>query len=139
MEALTEQLQLWKSLRHDLERARMLVELVRKREKLKREQVTSLISACTGKCLWNNKLMSSCFMQLRMAEEISRLRLIPSSVVMKRILAKLAAKDPADIFAEPVSPEEVSAQVSLVSFTIGLPPRFLIIPTSSSTPWTSRP
>lgn len=38
-EALTEQLGLWKSLRHDLERARMLVELVRKREKLKREQV----------------------------------------------------------------------------------------------------
>lgn len=39
MESLKEQLTLWKALRHDLERARLLVELVRKREKAKKKLV----------------------------------------------------------------------------------------------------
>ncbi len=82
-ELLGEQLTLWKNLRHDLERARMLVELVRKREKLKREQ-------------------------LRYQHMINDLQLRPLVVVMKRILDRLGRKDPADIFAEPVSVEEVS-------------------------------
>ncbi len=82
LEVISEQLTLWKNLRHDLERARMLVELVRKREKLKREQ-------------------------LRYLYMINDLQLRPLAMVMKRILDRLGRKDPADIFGEPVSSEEV--------------------------------
>lgn len=47
MESLKEQLTLWKALRHDLERARLLVELVRKREKAKKKLVRILsVSLC---------------------------------------------------------------------------------------------
>ena len=46
-----------------------------------------------------------------MSEETFRLRLTPLEVIMKRLLTRLAAKDPADIFAEPVPLEDVRESV----------------------------
>lgn len=46
-----------------------------------------------------------------MSEETFRLRLTPLEVIMKRLLTRLAAKDPADIFAEPVPLEDVRERV----------------------------
>ena len=49
-----------------------------------------------------------CFVQLRMSQQTNELQLCPLNTVMKRILDRLSRKDPADIFAETVNPEEAS-------------------------------
>ena len=48
-----------------------------------------------------------CPLQLRMSQQTNELQLCPLNTVMKRILDRLARKDPADIFAEVVNVEEV--------------------------------
>ena len=58
--------------------------------------------------------------QLRMLQQTSELQLRPLNVVMKRILDRLGRKDPANIFAEPVSLEEVSSLVPLHGLGMGL-------------------
>ncbi|XP_062931591.1 bromodomain-containing protein 1 isoform X6 [Cynocephalus volans] len=82
VKAAKEKLKYWQRLRHDLERARLLIELLRKREKLKREQVK--------------------------VEQIAmELRLTPLTVLLRSVLDQLQEKDPAKIFAQPVSLKEV--------------------------------
>ncbi|XP_027535039.1 bromodomain-containing protein 1 isoform X3 [Neopelma chrysocephalum] len=82
MQALKEKLKYWQRLRHDLERARLLIELIRKREKLKREQV-------------------------KIEQVAMELRLTPFTVLLRSVLDQLQEKDSARIFAQPVNLKEV--------------------------------
>ncbi|XP_062852526.1 bromodomain-containing protein 1 isoform X2 [Trichomycterus rosablanca] len=80
--ALKEQLKEWQRLRHDLERARLLLELIRKREKLKREE-------------------------MKLQQSIVELHLTPLSILLEAVLDQLQEKDQAKIFAQPVNLQEV--------------------------------
>ncbi|KAI4887824.1 hypothetical protein NFI96_006697 [Prochilodus magdalenae] len=80
--ALKEQLKEWHRLRHDLERARLLLELIRKREKLKREE-------------------------MKLQESILEMQLTPFTILLRSVLDQLQEKDQARIFAQPVSIKEV--------------------------------
>lgn len=81
-QALKEQLKEWHQLRHDLERARILLELIRKREKLKREEVL-------------------------LQQTLMEFQLTPFTVILRAVLDQLQEKDQAHIFAEPVNIKEV--------------------------------
>lgn len=87
---LREQLKFWQRLRQDLERARLLVELMRKREKLKREQ-------------------------LRLHQLATELQLCPRDVLLRRLLAQLRELDPTGIFAQPVNLSEVPDYLNYIS------------------------
>lgn len=80
--ALRAQLKYWQRLRQDLEKARLLVELIRKREKLKREQI-------------------------RVHQLATEMQLQPFVIFLRHALDQLQEKDVGNIFAEPVSPSEV--------------------------------
>ncbi|XP_038612101.1 bromodomain-containing protein 1 isoform X1 [Tachyglossus aculeatus] len=82
IQALKEKLKYWQRLRHDLERARLLIELIRKREKLKREQV-------------------------KVEQLAMELQLTPFTVLLRAVLDQLQEKDSAHIFAQPVNLKEV--------------------------------
>ncbi|XP_052018983.1 bromodomain and PHD finger-containing protein 3 isoform X2 [Apodemus sylvaticus] len=88
--AVKEELKYWQKLRHDLERARLLIELIRKREKLKREQV-------------------------KVQQAAMELELMPFTVLLRTTLDLLQEKDPAHIFAEPVSLSEVPDYLEFIS------------------------
>lgn len=80
---LIRQLKYWQCLRQDLERARLLCELVRKREKLKVE-----LTKAKERCL--------------------NVELKPLQASLKKVLDLIAAKDTNEIFSEPVDLEEVT-------------------------------
>ncbi|XP_016106132.1 peregrin-like [Sinocyclocheilus grahami] len=79
---LKEQLKAWQRLRHDLERARLLVELIRKREKLKRETI-------------------------KMQELVLEMQLTPFLVLLRSTLEQLQERDTNNFFIEPVPLSEV--------------------------------
>jgi len=79
---LREDLKNMQRLRQDLEKARLLVELIRKREKLKLEYI-------------------------KVHQLIVETNFQPFSGFLRKILNQLESKDPQKIFAEPVSIEEV--------------------------------
>ncbi|XP_077600549.1 bromodomain-containing protein 1-like isoform X1 [Stigmatopora nigra] len=79
---LKEQLKEWHRLRHDLERARLLLELIRKREKLKREE-------------------------MKLQQSALEVQLTPFNILLRAVLSQLQQKDHYNVFAQPVSPKEV--------------------------------
>ncbi|XP_064607465.1 peregrin-like isoform X2 [Liolophura sinensis] len=81
-DALRAQLKYWQRLRQDLEKARLLVEQIRKREKLKREQ-------------------------LKLHQLAKEMQLQPFVILLRDALDQIQERDPNGIFAEPVSLEEV--------------------------------
>ncbi|KFP15426.1 Bromodomain and PHD finger-containing protein 3, partial [Egretta garzetta] len=87
--AVKEELKYWQKLRHDLERARLLIELIRKREKLKREQRETPLT-------------------YPVLDAAMELQLTPFNVLLRTTLDLLQEKDAAQIFAEPVNLNEAS-------------------------------
>ncbi|KAL7828852.1 hypothetical protein SRHO_G00324860 [Serrasalmus rhombeus] len=88
--AVRQELKYWQKLRHDLERARLLVELIRKREKLKREQV-------------------------KIHQAVMELQLTPALMLQRSTLEQLQEKDAAQIFAQPVDLKEVPDYLEFIS------------------------
>ncbi|XP_033332606.1 bromodomain-containing protein 140 [Megalopta genalis] len=92
---LYRQLKYWQCLRQDLERARLLCELVRKREKLKKE-----LFKVKEKCLW---------FELR-----------PLESILRTLLEAIKAKDVNDVFGQPVNTKEVPDYLEIVSHPMDL-------------------
>ncbi|KAK9970984.1 hypothetical protein ABG768_026883 [Culter alburnus] len=90
LNAVREELKYWQKLRHDLERARLLIELIRKREKLKREQV-------------------------KIHQAVTEHKLTPVLVLLRSTLDQLQEKDTANIFAQPVNLKEVPDYLEFIT------------------------
>ncbi|XP_061913361.1 bromodomain and PHD finger-containing protein 3-like isoform X1 [Entelurus aequoreus] len=88
--AAREALRYWQKLRHDLEKARLLVELIRKREKLKREQI-------------------------KVHQAALEMQLTPMLLLLRSTLEQLQEKDTAQIFAAPVDTMEVPDYLEFIS------------------------
>ncbi|XP_039989180.1 bromodomain-containing protein 1-like isoform X1 [Xiphias gladius] len=88
-QVLKEQLKEWHRLRHDLERARLLLELIRKREKLKREE-------------------------MKLQQSVLEVQLTPFNILLRAVLSQLQEKDQYSIFAQPVSIKEVPDYLDII-------------------------
>lgn len=92
---LYKQLKYWRHLRQDLERARLLCELVRKREKLK-------------------------LLMIKTTEECVLTQLNPLGSALHRIIDELMAKDTMAIFLEPVDASEVPDYSNVIKHPMDL-------------------
>ncbi|KAJ0173036.1 hypothetical protein K1T71_011212 [Dendrolimus kikuchii] len=92
---LCNQLKYWQRIRQDLERARLLCELVRKRERLKAEYTR----------VWERCVLHS---------------LRPQSATLHKLLRLLRQKDASDIFTEPVDLQEVPDYSTIVKHPMDL-------------------
>ena len=92
---LYRQLKYWQCLRQDLERARLLCELVRKREKLKAAYV-------------------------KICEQVVMLQVNPLEAVLTKLLDALEARDTSEIFREPVNTNEVPDYLDIVTHPMDL-------------------
>ncbi|XP_065097311.1 bromodomain and PHD finger-containing protein 3 [Paramisgurnus dabryanus] len=90
LQAVREELKYWQKLRQDLEKARLLIELIRKRERLKREQ-------------------------MKLQQAALELQLTPALVFLRSTLEQLQEKDTDRIFTAPVSLKEVPDYLEFVS------------------------
>ncbi|XP_071016619.1 bromodomain and PHD finger-containing protein 3-like [Oncorhynchus clarkii lewisi] len=90
LSAAREELRYWQKLRQDLERARLLVELIRKRERLKREQ-------------------------MKLQQAALELKLTPALILLRSTLDQLQEKDTAQIFSQPVNLAEVPDYLEFIS------------------------
>ncbi|XP_072521637.1 bromodomain and PHD finger-containing protein 3 isoform X2 [Salminus brasiliensis] len=90
LQAVREELKYWQKLRQDLEKARLLIELIRKRERLKREQ-------------------------MKLQQAAMEFQLTPALVLLRSTLEQLQEKDTAHIFTSPVNLKEVPDYLEFVS------------------------
>ncbi|XP_037108900.1 bromodomain and PHD finger-containing protein 3 isoform X2 [Syngnathus acus] len=110
--AAREELRYWQKLRQDLERARLLVELIRKRERLKREHVGHDFANSHRNP--NNQTMDYAF-QMKVQQAATELKLTPALVLLRTTLEQLQEKDTAKIFSQPVNLAEVPDYLEFVS------------------------
>ncbi|XP_077059640.1 bromodomain and PHD finger-containing protein 3 [Siphateles boraxobius] len=89
LQAVREELKYWQKLRQDLEKARLLIELIRKRERLKREQ-------------------------MKLQQATLELQLTPALVFLRSTLEQLKEKDIDHIFTTPVNLKEVPDYLEFV-------------------------
>ena len=92
---LKEQLRYWQRLRHDLERARLLIELIKKREKMKMNE-------------------------LQKAAAISLLKLNPWAKFLRDLLAELTKLDTMQIFGVPVTDKVAPMYSKIIDFPMDL-------------------
>ncbi|XP_056590834.1 bromodomain and PHD finger-containing protein 3 [Triplophysa dalaica] len=90
LQAVREELKYWQKLRQDLEKARLLIELIRKRERLKREQ-------------------------MKLQQAALELQLTPALVFLRSTLEQLQEKDTDHIFISPVNLKEVPDYLEFVT------------------------